>query len=248
MNLSRSLLSLTTATAVLGVLSAPAKAANIFGTSGIQFDADTIVDFGFAFSNNQFRSTLFIAEQSGASTVRVATLFEEIRQANVVPGPGDPPPSNWFASCGPGAAVLNCTSSFTFRAGVLYTLELFSEAPEEPANGPRVPSMFSTNALNGGTQRVLFGSFGSGPEGVPFPNPGDFSSADPFAGIVALAFEDGAYRSEPEDNDFNDFSIFASARLAPPRPIPTPPVLGGLMLVGGLSYFRKRRQEAAKQK
>jgi hypothetical protein len=246
MNLSRSLLSLTTATTVLGVLSIPAHAANIFGTSGIQFDADTIVDFGFAFSNNQFQSSLFVVEQLGGTTTRVATLFEESRQANFVPPPGNPPPPNWFATCGLGAAVPNCTSSYTFRAGVLYALELFSVAPEEPANGPRVPSMFSTNALNGGTQRVLFGSFGSGGEGVPFPSPGAFSSANPFAGLVALAFEDGAYRSEPEDFDFNDFSIFASARLAPAQPIPTPPVLGGLLIVGSLAI--RRRQAASKTK
>ncbi|WP_421656598.1 hypothetical protein [Leptothermofonsia sp. ETS-13] len=244
MKLARCLLTAAAATAALqGMTSMPAQAANIFGTSGIQFDADTIVDFGFAFSNNQFRSTLYVAEQQGASTTRVATLFEETRRSN-----NETTPPNWLATCGAGGAVANCSSQFTFRAGVLYTLELFSVALEEPVNGPRVPSMFSTSALNGGTQRVLFGSLGSAGEGVPFPDPGNFTSANPFAGIVALAFEDGAYRTEPEDFDFNDFYVFASATLAPARPVPTPSVMGGLMLVGAIAYFNHRRQIAQKQK
>jgi hypothetical protein len=241
MNLSRSLLSLTTATAVLGVLSAPVQAALIsFGTGGIQFDQDTTVRFNFLGANNQLTSTLFIYRQDDLNNP-VATLFDETKKSDT-----ELQPDLWVTTCGgPNSAVSpgnpnGCSIRFTFQANVLYTLGLRNVI--EPGDTSPIRFVYSTIALNSGAeQAAIFGALGSLETGGPFLNPDTLTSGNPFPSSVLISFEDGGFFGEQNDFDYNDFRISA-------RVVPTPPVLGGLMLVGGLSYFRKRRQEAAKQK
>lgn len=229
----RHLLTATTATAFVGALSMPAQAANLFGNTGIQFDTATTVDFNFVQASNQFQSVLNIYTQA-APLNPVASLFTETKQSDT-----KLQSDNWVSTCGgANSAVANCTSSFTFQAGVLYTLGLFSVAVTpsgtlDPNNGPRVPIVYSTNSLNA--------PYTVG--GVTSNKRANFSSNNPFLNTVNIFFEDAAYRTEPEDLDFNDFQISASA-----RPVPVPPMLGGLMVLGALLLYRRHRQQLAESK
>ncbi|PSR15999.1 hypothetical protein C8255_20115, partial [filamentous cyanobacterium CCP3] len=163
-----------------------------------------------------------------------------------------------------------CTVRFTFLAGQNYTLGLTSIKPPErmpgdplyvnPALNPNagglnvdyVPNdlntiagstelsiLYSTTSLNGGTQRAVFGRFDilsplllSQPDNTAFAQAGTFLSGDPFLDRVLIAFEDGAFVGM--GTDYNDFRVSA-------RVVPTPPLMGGLMVLAAL--MRRRRQE-----
>lgn len=227
MNLQH-LLTATTATAFVGAFSIPAQAANLFGNTGIQFDQTTTVEFKFVQANNQFQSVLGIYQQSNSSNP-VETLFQETKRSdtNVLS-------KDWKSTCGQAnSAIANCTRSFTFQAGVLYTLGLFSAAvdPGNTTNGPRVPTVYSTDSLNPAPPAF----------DVASQRRASFSSSNPFLNTVIISFEDGAYKSELEDLDFNDFEVSA-------RVVPVPPALGGLTLLGGLLLSRRRRQQFVESK
>lgn len=263
MNLFQSFLTATTATALMGLVSLPAQAAVLrFGTSGIQFSTDTTVDFTFQGSNNFYRSILsvfYVGEDDvgnlGVDQTSRVDLFEESKQSDNGSAGG------WLSTCGSAdSAVAGCTNSFTFKAGLLYTFGLINFNGSSPALSPLVystsafnpaiPNGQPANALPGG-QQALFGSAGSATDGVLFPNPGDFTFGDPFAGVT-IAFEDGGYDGDghgyvvpggANDRDFNDFRVFAKVREA--EEIPVPPSLGGLLLVSALASLRRRKQAQA---
>lgn len=245
-------LTATTATVAIGSSVLPAQAAFLFGTDGISFEKDTLMEFNFISSNGGFQSSLgiFLVNGDVVDETSRFELFSETKQADLSFGEDD----QWTGTCGNTfSAVLGpCTRSFTFRAGQVYTFGLTSLEPVQRSGDPGfnidyVPTnladnpgtvsntsiVFSTSSLNGGTQRTVFGSSGASPDTTPF-NATDFTSIDPFSGIFQISFEDGGVAGAGGGVDFNDFTISA-------RVVPTPPLMGGLMLLGALIRRRQRK-------
>lgn len=129
--------------------SAPAEAAVIsFGTGGIEFDTDTVVDFEFILSNGSFQSGFGIADAEGNI---LTTLFSEN-----APGFDDPAHDDFVGT--PGITVTDPTASFTFLAGQEYSFFLTTEI------APGV--VFSTTELNAPTtvQAQFTGDVATGAE------------------------------------------------------------------------------------
>lgn len=238
----------TTATALLS-FSAPAKAAFSFGTGGISFDRDTTVNFTFVSSQGAARSSLQIFNVSNL-TNSVATLFNETRNVDVGGGNNTGWLGTFRSETNTGGAVVggdasrqnpfgSITQSFKFLAGQVYTLGLVGRG------GGAAPLVFSTSSLNssfGGSQQAVFGSTGSrGPDGTAFDG-SPFQAANPFAGGVAVSFDDRGGRTA-NDRDFQDFTVMAEAE------VPEPLTMGGLLLGGaGLAYARRRRSNQESEK
>lgn len=150
-------------TALLGLETRSASAAVIsFGNNGLQFDTDTTVTFNFLGSNGGFMSALSVVDPTGVK----ATLFQE-----EAPGYDVPPFGDSAGTCG--NAVLICQSTFTFLAGVSYSLLL------ESTSGVQV---YSTNRLNPGNLRQAI-----------------FTS---LPGQTQITFEDTPSRLDSDFNDF----------------------------------------------
>ncbi|HIK27097.1 MAG: PEP-CTERM sorting domain-containing protein [Oscillatoriaceae bacterium SKW80] len=237
------LVNLTATVAALATWQAPAQAFK-FGTSGIQFDFDTEVEFTFYQSRGAFQSILKIFQVNTDNTLTwVKDLFAETRASDNWSANG------WLGTCGEGKTVQgSCSVSFTFLKGTMYTLGL-----DSGENG----KVYSTSALNtaengtlwlselspAGSQQAVFGSFGSlGADGTRFDNPQNFQSADPFAGLVKISFDDRGARNALgiPDLDYQDFSVTAQAR--PVASVPEPATLGGLGLVGCALAARRRQR------
>jgi hypothetical protein len=254
--MQRFLIAAATTTAFVGILPSASQAMT-FGTDGIQFDQTTTVRFTYDGSQHFYASTLSVYRvDTGASSV----LFQEVKPANGGVAPG---------TC----SILStkCTVDFTFDKGITYSLSLSNINPNTQ-NDPILkgaalsPGVFSTTSLNTlanintlgkqagpsnnpnvGLQRVVFNSIGSSNDGVAFSNPGapGYTSANPFAGPVKIAFEDGGFDGgfdqnnnfvikTPNDNDFNDFRITATV-------VPVPSLLPGLLGLGLAALSRQRR-------
>lgn len=220
------------ATAMLSV-SAPAQAFT-FGNSGIKFANDTLVNFTFNQSFGSFQSTLKVFEVAGTkvSEAKNGSLFSETMRS-------DKGSTDWKGTFGKAVTygdakkVANtpATVSFKFLANKVYTLGLVSLGWSGNA-----PTVYSTNSLNpwGGSQQTVFGSQG-GVEGKKLNGYEKLTSANPFAGPVALSFEDTI--GGASDKDFNDFSVTAKA-----EEVPEPFTMGGIALgAGGLMAARRRK-------
>ena len=70
-------------TTILLGISAPARAF-MFGTSGIQFDRDTIVDFTFDQSHGSYQSSLWVAQGQSGNTgySNISRLFYEVKPSD----------------------------------------------------------------------------------------------------------------------------------------------------------------------
>jgi hypothetical protein len=220
------------ATAMLSV-SAPAQAFT-FGNGGIKFANDTLVNFTFNQSFGSFQSTLKVFEVAGTkvSEAKNGALFTETMRS-------DKGSTDWKGTFGKAAtygdatkvASTPATVSFKFLANKVYTLGLVSLGWSGNA-----PTVYSTNSLNpwGGSQQTVFGSQG-GVEGKKLNGYEKLTSANPFAGPVALSFEDTI--GGASDKDFNDFSVTAKA-----EEVPEPFTMGGIALgAGGLMAARRRK-------
>ncbi|MCZ0900586.1 PEP-CTERM sorting domain-containing protein, partial [Microcoleus sp. HI-ES] len=137
------LLSALTATAAATALfsaGAPAQAFS-FGASGIQFSQDTSVKFNFKESHGQFQSSLGVYSVKDSAVSLVSTLFSETKSSD------DQWENEWKGTLG--NTVLGSGSVvFTFLANQIYTLGL-----DSGYNG----SVYSTSALNSGSQQAVFG-------------------------------------------------------------------------------------------
>ncbi len=213
-----------TATAMLG-LAGPAHAFT-FGTNGISFDTNQEVKFNFSSSNGAFQSTLKIFEVLSSGAVQSANnglLFEEVKASDNGSKKG------YEATLGNAVQMVNDT--FTFLAGKVYALGLASTY-----NGQDAGIVYTTSSLNrSGLQRSLFGSTG-GEEAKAFAGASSFQIGNPFAGPVAIAFEDVKWAAA--DGDFNDFVVTAEA-------VPEPLTMGGLALgAAGLAAARRSRKRS----
>lgn len=218
-------------TVALSSFAAPAQAFS-FGTSGIQFDTDTTVNFNFVESHGMFTSALNIFEASDL-TKSVAKLFWETKQSDNTYF------NEWKGTFGNAvtSADGNNSASFTFKAGVSYVLGLASTL-----DGNSQGTMYSTSSLNtasGGTQQAVFGNATALGNSLntsstsSFTQASNFTAGNPFAGNVMIAFDD---RGNGNDADFQDFIVKAEA-------VPEPLTMGGIALAGaGLTYARRFRK------
>lgn len=223
-HLSSALTAAIAATTVFG-LSGVAHAFS-FGTEGIKFDEDTTVKFTFVESHGGYAAALKIFKADDLEN-SVAKLFWETKGSDNY---GNDEYKGTF-----GNAVTSSSGSktvdFTFKGGVSYTLGL-----ESKLDSTVISTIFSTTSLNDGSQGAVFGS--SLPLDTSstnaFSNPASFSSGNPFAGVVKIAFDDGGGAGK-NDKDFQDFIVKAE--------VPEPMTMGGLALAGaGLAFARNRRQ------
>lgn len=218
-------------------LAAPAQAGTLFGTSGIKFDQDTIVDFQLNQTYGAFTSILKVFEVNGGVATAVTsggTLFSENKPSD---NWGE---NNWLGTCGDTLTV--CTNSFTFKAGVEYALGLSSTLFNDSSYNNTV---YSTTALNpGSTQQFVFGSFGStAADGTISFDPTAYQSGDPFNTPLKISVDD---RGNGNDADFQDFNFTViSARTV--TVVPEPATLGAIgVAVVGLVASRRRSSTAKK--
>ncbi|MEQ9482201.1 PEP-CTERM sorting domain-containing protein [Coleofasciculus sp. F4-SAH-05] len=211
----------------LALSAMPAEAATVeFGNNGILFDTDTKIDFDFIQSQGKFQSTLFIVEAANPTDMSNPLFVEN--------EPYDKTSPDFLGTCPTSVTspTGECQNWFTFKAGVEYSLALFS-GNNKPAgtNG----FVYSTDDLNNpvGQQAFVF-------DGVVLPEytgPGDIF-ADPLLGKVTIAFDD---KGNAKDEDYQDFIITAMV-----TDIPEPATLAGLGLVAGSLALIRRRQRNKK--
>jgi hypothetical protein len=149
MNFRNSLVAAASTAAVIGSMSVPAQAANLFGNSGITFDKDTTLEFSFVSSNGEFKSNFGVYEVSDNKTSLVSGLITEKGRGY------DTKANDYKGSC------LLCDFTFKFLQGKTYTLGL-----ESFLGGKLKTQTYSTDTLNSPVeQNAVFGS-GSLSKGV----------------------------------------------------------------------------------
>ncbi|HEY9811358.1 MAG TPA: PEP-CTERM sorting domain-containing protein [Halomicronema sp.] len=239
---------ISVAAATLLSISAPAQAAT-FGTSGIQFDSNTTVNFNFIRSQGAFQSSLGVYEvlTQGSRTVTslVSTLFSEAKGSDFQGAAGR---ASEFAGTLAGGTVTNATASFQFLAGKVYTLGLVSKFDgniNQLTHNRIVNTVYSTSSLNtrwNGSQQAVFGTnLGlNNTSTAAYANAGAAVSANPFVqGGIRIAFDD---RGNGNDADFQDFQVNAEA-------VPEPTTMAGMALgAAGLGWARRRRQSKNENK
>lgn len=190
---------------LLGGLATPVQAEEIFGTEGIRFDVDTIVEFEFIKSNGAYQSIFGIVN---LDTGEKTPLFTEVK-------PSDNPqallePSDYSSDLSandnddflgtPGNTVPEPLAEFEFQANTRYAFYLESSFQGRPAG-----VLYSTNFQNqtNGSRLVRFeGSLGN--------------LAD--QGIAIIWDDTGSVIVKPnaQDRDFDDFLVRAGGHLACP--------------------------------
>ena len=214
----------------------------MFGTSGIQFDRDTNINFTFDTSHARYQSSLWVAqaesENNGYSNI--ARLFYEIQ-------PSDNGHANeWKGSFGTAVTSDNgsITQSFTFLKDQIYALLLWSDTGNGQQWGQYVSSSTFMNSpewwaadsdfrrddcLVTGCQQAVFGNFMldyksnrsfTSMNGGNDPGQYSFVTMTQLAQGIQISFDDAGFY----DLDFQDFKV--SAQLAPEtrtqQPQPTP--------------------------
>jgi len=218
------------ATTILLSICTPVRAF-MFGTSGIQFDRDTNINFTFQTSHGGYKSSLWVAQADSENTgySSIARLFYETQPSDN--GSAD----EWKGSFGTAVTSGNgsITQTFTFLKDQIYALLLWSDIGNGQEFGEYVSSSTFMNSpewwaadndfrrddcLVTGCQQAVFGNFmldynsngsftnmngGNGPE--------QYSSVTmtQLAQGIQISFDDaGGY-----DLDFQDFTV--SAQLGP---------------------------------
>jgi hypothetical protein len=203
----------------------------MFGTSGIQFDQDTNINFTFDTSRGRYQSSLWVAqaepENNGYSNI--ARLFYEIQ-------PSDNGQANeWKGSFGTAVTSDNgsITQTFTFLKDQIYALLLWSDIGNGQQWGQYVSSSTFMNSpewwaadtdfrrddcLVTGCQQAVFGNFMldynsnssfTGMNGGNDPGQYSFVTMAQLAQGIQISFDDAGFY----DLDFQDFKV--SAQLAP---------------------------------
>ena len=218
------------ATTILLSICTPVRAF-MFGTSGIQFDRDTNINFTFQTSHGGYQSSLWVAQadSDNAGYSSIARLFYEIQPSDN--GSAD----EWKGSFGTAVTSENgsITQTFTFLKDQIYALLLWSDSGTGEQFEQYVSSSTFMNSpewrttdtdfrrddcLVTGCQQAVFGNFmldynsnnsftnmngGNGPEEY------SFVTMTQLAQGIQISFDDaGGY-----DLDFQDFTV--SAQLAP---------------------------------
>lgn len=189
------------AVGVLGMFSKPAQAADQFGTQGVQFDVDTIVEFEFVASRGAYQSTFGVMN---VDTGEKTPLLAEVKPSDVFQNPNTPSdyrrsPSKPDFIGTPGNTVPQPLAEFAFKANNRYVFYL-----ESTYNGRPAGMVYSTNAQNiGGNQQAKFDG-----EMAGLAN----------GGTITLWDDTGSLLVKPSQNDadFNDFVVRAGGHVACP--------------------------------
>lgn len=213
------------AVGLLTLLNLPARAGELFGNEGIQFQQDTIVEFEFIVSHGAYQSTFGVIDLDSCATDSLDTckktplLWEE--------KPSDTADTIYRRSTyqdnvrindlddfkgTPGDAVPNSLAEFLFKAGKRYAFYL-----ESAFNGKPVDVMYSTNLFNPEDNRqALFNSEPPDTENLMMVTRRNIltDTEDKFQelvnGGVLIRWDDtGAelVRRELQDVDFDDFIV-----------------------------------------
>lgn len=198
------------ASSFLGFLTNPAQAQESFSTAGVQFNANTIIEFEFLESHGAYQSTFGVVNlDSGEKT----PLLIETK-------PSDDPqpilrPSTYQSDIGasdrdflgtPGNTVPNPIAEFEFKANTRYAFYLESNYDGRPAG-----IVYSTELQQqNGTQLV---QFDGGIEGLG--NQGTTIIWDDTGSVLV--------RPNVADRDFDDFVVRAGGYLACPYRTATAP-------------------------
>jgi hypothetical protein len=202
----------------------------MFGTSGIQFDQDTNINFTFQTSRGRYQSSLWVAQADSGNTSysSIARLFYETQPSDN--GRAD----EWKGSFGRAVTSENgsITQTFTFLQDQIYALLLWSDSGTGEQFEQYVSSSTFMNSPEWradnnfrrdecrvtGCQQAVFGNFmldynsnnsftnmngGNGPEQY------SFVTMTQLAQGIQISFDDGG----ANDKDFQDFTV--SAQLAP---------------------------------
>ena len=218
------------ATTILLSICTPVRAF-MFGTSGIQFDRDTNINFTFQTSHGAYKSSLWVAQAESENTGynSIARLFYETQ-------PSDNSHANeWKGSFGTAVTSDNgsITQTFTFLKDQIYALLLWSDSGSGEQFEQYVSSSTFMNSpqwsagdnnfrrydcLVTGCQQAVFGNFmldynsngsftnmngGNGPEQYSFVTMTELAQG------IQISFDDAG----GNDQDFQDFTV--SAQLAP---------------------------------
>jgi len=218
------------ATTILLSICTPVRAF-MFGTSGIQFDQDTNINFTFQTSRGRYQSSLWVAQADSGNTSysSIARLFYESQPSDN--GRAD----EWKGSFGRAVTSDNgsITQTFTFLKDQIYALLLWSDSGTGEQFEQYVSSSTFMNSPEWsaadnnfrrydcpvtGCQQAVFGNFmldynstnsftnmngGNGPEQY------SFVTMTQLAQGIQISFDDGG----ANDQDFQDFTV--SAQLAP---------------------------------
>ena len=246
----------TLATTILLSICTPVRAF-MFGTSGIQFDRNTSINFTFEQSRGSYQSSLWAAQSLGTNLgySNISSLFNETK-----------PSDNGSANKGEGTfgnAVTSrdgkITQSFTFLKDQTYALLLWSDTGTGKPFEQYVSSTTFMNSslwfaadskfrrsdcLATGCQQAVFGDFNLNYDAKdhPFSNsnggkgPEQFQSAttEQLAKGTKIAFDDG---SKGNNVDFQNFSL--SAELVP-EPVT---VFGTMLGLGALAAARGKKKQ-----
>lgn len=206
MSFHRRFATVVATTALAGIICVPVQAANLFGSS-VKFDKDTEVTFDFLESHGIYRSDFGVRQADGSFT----SLLKENQNADDTSGKSN---NDWLGSCG--ISVIQCTSTFTFKAGVDYTFALQNYEKVKINNGW---------GYNDSPTSVVSSTT---PQAVAYTKLSNTS--------YKMAWDDG-YAG---DRDTNDFIIKASWKKA--ASVPEPAALAGLGLVAGALLISRRRK------
>ncbi|MFB8796509.1 MAG: PEP-CTERM sorting domain-containing protein [Microcoleus sp.] len=247
-------------TTILLGISAPARAF-MFGTSGIQFDRDTIVDFTFDQSHGSYQSSLWVAQGQSGNTgySNISRLFYEVK-------PSDNGSENDSKGTFGNAVTSNNGSidqTFRFLKDQVYALLLWSDSGsgrqfEQYAssstfmNSPEwwaATSQFRrSECLVAGCQQAVFGDFTLDYKSdLSFTTLNGGKGSQQFSSVTMdqllqgtkISFDDGG--GAVNDDDFQDFSVTAQAV---PEPIS---VLGTILGIGALGAARSQKKRHQQQ-
>jgi hypothetical protein len=184
----------------LSLFSKPAQAAEQFSTKGVQFEADTIVEFEFVESHGAYQSTFGVINlDTGEKTPLLAEVKPSDNLQNVsTPSDYRRTSKDDFTGT-PGNTVPKPLAEFYFKANQRYVFYLESTHKGRPAG-----IVYSTNSQNlGGNQQAKFDGEISG-----LAN----------GGTITLWDDTGSALVKPNQNDldFNDFIVRAGGHLACP--------------------------------
>jgi len=230
----------------------------MFGTSGIQFDRDTSINFTFDQSHGSYQSSLWVAEAQSGNTgySNITKLFEEIK-------PSDNGAANdWKGTFGNAVTSDNgsITQTFKFLENQIYALLLWSDTGtgkpfEQFASSSTFmnsPDWFAANTqfrrddcVVAGCQQAVFGDFQLGYNSSDsFTNINGGKGPEQYSLVTMAQLAQGTKISLDDagggnDRDFQDFTV--SAELAP-EPVT---VFGTILGIGALAAARgkKKRQQ-----
>lgn len=231
MSFPRNFITAAAATAILTLVSAPAKAFTLGTDSILKFDKATTLDFGFVASHGDYKSVFGVQELNKDGSVGIFhSLFSETQIAD----PGSGINNDFLGTCGTAtSAVANCSAKFDFQVGKDYTFALQSKGWDTP-----VPVYLATS-MNIGRSYPYTPAFKYGEQvkvdSLPI-NTWQLRWEDKPYDFASLPNTDG----RRELIDYNDFIVTVSARDT--ASVPEPASLSGLGLIAGvLAMFRRRK-------